>query len=140
VAGPFQHRAPTHLNTLSLTKPALPSNVVEKAKFSREAVTPRAAVVVTRRAAAQEATREDARFMAPSNLAVSQEQRQQSAAISADADGAYHQADRDVAKRNLERSQVGIRLRLVRTAAPAIAQAPPALSSDAVVRLRGCKT
>jgi multidrug resistance efflux pump len=66
------------------------------------------AVVVSRRAAAQEAAREAARFLALSNVAVSQEQRQQRAAISAEADGAYQQAvaDRDVAKLNLERSQV----------------------------------
>jgi multidrug resistance efflux pump len=66
------------------------------------------AVVVQRRAAAQEAGREMTRFTTLSNLAVSREQQEQRSAVSAEADAAYQQAvaDRDVAKLNLERSEV----------------------------------
>jgi multidrug resistance efflux pump len=66
------------------------------------------ALVANRRAAAEEAERETARFIQLSNLAVSKEQQQQRAAISAEAEAAVLQAavDRDVAKLNLERSEV----------------------------------
>jgi multidrug resistance efflux pump len=66
------------------------------------------AVVVQRRAAAQEAGRESTRFTSLSNLAVSKEQQEQRSAVQAEADAAYQQAvaDRDVAKLNLERSEV----------------------------------
>ena len=66
------------------------------------------ALVTNRRATADEAARERARFVQLSNLAVSKEQQEQRAAVSAEAEAAVQQSvvDRDVAKLNLERSEV----------------------------------
>ena len=66
------------------------------------------AVVSNRQAAAQEAAREMSRYTSLSNLAASQEVKEQRSAGSAEAAAAYQQAmaDRDVAKLNLARSEV----------------------------------
>jgi multidrug resistance efflux pump len=66
------------------------------------------AVVSNRQASAQEAAREMNRYTSLSNLAASQEVKEQRSASSAEAQAAYQQAmaDRDVAKLNLARSEV----------------------------------
>jgi len=66
------------------------------------------AVVSNRQAAAEEAAREMSRYTSLSNLAASQEVKEQRSAGSAEAAAAYQQAmaDRDVAKLNLARSEV----------------------------------
>jgi multidrug resistance efflux pump len=66
------------------------------------------AVVVNRRATWEEAVREMKRYLALSDAAVSAEKQQQSTASATSAGAAYDQAvaDRDLAKLNLERSNV----------------------------------
>jgi multidrug resistance efflux pump len=66
------------------------------------------AVVSSKQAAAQEAVREMNRFQSLTTLSISVEQQQQRAALATEAGAAYAQAvaDRDIARLNLERSEV----------------------------------